>query len=422
MAGSIKPKQILDTLDAMLRVVTPDQPFQPLLAASIDPHAWRAVFVDHCKTLKKACKQAGASDATNEACDELHEFAATIYGDSYFDHFHATKYRDRDPQEFGPDDEFFASNLHWLHAERTAKPAITAIRERLRMLEEEWAEACGTLSRCLTEGKTAAVFPAALALAGTKTKKKTVLDWLSPARPGPGQERRAREKRVHAEVFVTETLLRHIKAAIKQAFPEKGGKGVRQEASKKIGDAAARVLASYHLQSGWETLRTHAAAVVALVGLLAEVRKSLTKSSKRSQPTDLNGLPLLESLRRISPEVLDPDLRKRWDTHLKNPAQKQAVISSMNMLAEGYAAIGQDTLGKRLRAASKEDTATGWTDKAEERLRELGSDMLAVHGSENWILPPTSAKKGGEFRKPRKGYGWLVNPLLVLWEPVYKGL
>jgi len=422
MAGSIKPKQILDTLDAMLRVVTPDHPFQPVLAAPIDPHAWRAVFVDKCKTLKKACKQAGASNKIQEACDELHEFAATLFGDSYFDHFHATKYPDRDPQEFGPDDEFFASNLHWLHAERTAKPAITAIQERLRVLEDGWVEACGKLSRCLTEGKYAAVFPMLLALAGTKTKKKTVLDWLSPASPGPRQERRAREKRVHAEAFVTETLLRHIKAAIEQAFPEKGSKGVRQEASKRIGGAAARVLASYHLQTGWETLRTHAAAVVALDGLLAEVRKSLTKSSKRSQPTALHGLPLLESLRRIPPDVLDPPLRKRWDTHLKNPAQMQAVISSMFMLAEGYAAIGKNTLGKRLRAASKGAAATGWTDKAEERLRELGSGMLAVHGSGNWISPPTSAKKGEGFRKPRKGYGWLVNPLLVLWEPVYKGL
>lgn len=422
MAGSIKPKDILATLDAMLRVVTPDHPFQPVLAASIDPHVWQAVFVQHCTAINTACKQDGANEATRKACDELHEFAATLYGDSHFDHFHAARHKDRDPEEFGPDHEFFGNKPHWLDASREAKPAVALIEDRIASLDDRWKKTCNSLSLRLEEGPYASVLPAVLELAGADTRKKWGPDWLSPPLPGPNHKRRSQEARLDAEVFVIEILLPNLEAAVNQAFPSPEHRGVRQQAKNRLKNAAADVLATYHLRHGWRTLLGHATAAAALRGLLDKAREALTNNRRRTEPIHLTGKRLLESLRRVPPETLDPLLKREWDRHLSDPEQLEAVICSLHLLSDGHTAISQDMLGEQLRTASKKATSTGWIDKAEERLWKLRSDMLAIHAAENWIHQSISANKVPGFRKPRKEYGWLVNPLLVLWDNVYKAL
>lgn len=421
MAGSIKPKEILATLDAMLRVVTPDHPFQPVLAASIDPHVWRAVFVQQCKTLKNACKEAAASDTLQEACGDLHEFAATLYADSYFDHFHADDNPDRDAEEFAPDQDFFDNNPRWLTAKREARPAAALIQDRVVSLDDRWKKTCNSLSLRLEEGPYASVLPAVLELAGADTRKKWGQDWLSPPLPGPNHERRSQEARLDAEVFVIEMLLPNLEAAVNQAFPSPEHRGVRQQAKNRLKNAAADVLATYHLRHGWKTLLGHATAAAALRGLLVKARKALTNNSRRTEPLHLTGKRLLASLRRISPETLDPLLKRKWSEHIGDPAQREAVICSLHVLSDGHTAISQDMLGEQLRKVSQTAKDTGWTDKAEERLWKLRSDMLAIHGAENWIHQSIEANAPG-FRRPRKEFGWLVNPLLVVWDEIYKAL
>jgi hypothetical protein len=413
MAGSIKPKQILDTLDAMLRVVTPDHPFQPVLAASIDPHAWRAVFVDHCKTLKKACKQAGANNKIQEACDELHEFAATIYGDSYFDHFHASKYPDRDPQEFGPDDDFFANNPHWLEAATEAQACKNWVQEQVRQIEKRWAKICRSLHRDLSSSRYAPILPAALSLSGSQTKPKMVLERLSLPPAGRDYEKRLLQNFRFTEVFLNDTFLPHLQDATKKVFPDSRHRSIRDISRKQLKKAASEILMACHLRSGWKTLLDHTVAATALAALVARARLSQPQNHDKTATSKQ----ILGSLQRLPDGILDKGLRQRWEEHLKDSNQLQAVVSALHIIEQGYAAVGKNTLGKYLRGAKQ---TSGVTDKADERLRKLGHQLMAVHGSENWIHPPRPLDQATKVRTPRAEYGWLANPLLILLASVRK--
>jgi hypothetical protein len=100
----------------------------------------------------------------------------------------------------------------------------------------------------------------------------------------------------------------------------------------------------------------------------------------------------------------------------------ETVKVAMQLLAHGHIEVGQGKLAKQLQANAESTKSSGWEDKAEERLRKLGTDMMAIHGAENWVHQAIGVSRSKEFRKPRDGYGWLINPLLVLWDPVYKSL
>ncbi len=441
-------RPLVSTLEAMLRVVTPDHPFQPVLAASIDPHTWQAVFVDRCKELAKVCEEARADDSLRRAQVELHDFVDTLFRESYFDCHHAAENPDRDATEFAPDDEFFERNSHWLKAKNESKPYHDLIQSRLTALKDRWESSCRKLANCLEIGPYASVLPVVLELARPREQAKPSakvakrkskanetakslstepgLNWLSPVEPGPNFEREVRFQRQSAEVFVSHTLLPTLDDGVSKAFPEKGarGRGIRQEAKKRLEKAASDVLACAHLQWGWETLLGHATTATALHALLSAVRRALPPLKAGSRPTALrqHGLPLLKALRQIPLKVLHTPLSERWAEHLKDPSQTETVALAMQLLAHGQTYIGQDLLGKRLQGNDKSDQSSGWKDKAKERLRKLGTDMMAIHGSENWIHQAIDVSRSREFCTPRNGYGWLVNPLLVLWDPVYKEL
>lgn len=414
MAGSIKPKQILDTLDAMLRVVTPDHPFQPVLAAAIDPHEWRAEFVKHCKMLVAAYKKPGASNKTQEACDELHEFAATLFGDSYFDKFHAKKYPDRDAQEFGPDDDFFANNPHWLEAATEAQACKDRVQEQVRQIDKRWAKTCRSLHRDLSpSSRYAPILPAVLSLSGSQTKQETVLERLSVPPAGRDYEKRLPQHLGFTEVFLNDTFLHHLEDAAKKVFPDSKHRSIRDTSRKQLKKAASEILMACHLRSGWKTLLDHTVAATALAALVARMRQSQPKSPG----TTATNKQILGSLQKLPDGILDKGLQQRWKEHLKDSNQLQAVVSALHIIEEGHAAVGKNTLGKYLRNAKEK---TGQADKADERLHKLGNELMAIHGSEKWIHPSRPLDQATKVRKPRPGYGWLVNPLLSLFEPVRK--
>jgi hypothetical protein len=77
----------LAVVEAMLRLITPDHPFQPVLAAAIDRPAWEALFAKACEDLAAASEGFTPEDPQREACRDLHEFAATIFAPAYFHRF-----------------------------------------------------------------------------------------------------------------------------------------------------------------------------------------------------------------------------------------------------------------------------------------------------------------------------------------------
>lgn len=420
MAGITKPKEILATLDAMLRVVTPDHPFQPVLAASIDPNAWRAVFVQQCKMLKEAYKDDTNTDL-QLACEELHDFAATIFRDSYFKHFLSAQHPDRDAEDFAPDNEFFETNPHWLGALSKAQPGLSEAKNRLKEMESGWADACRALHHHLKHTY-APILTAVIAESSSNTTRDSALDWLSAVdAAAPDRDRKSRDNRVMAEVFLSDQLLPHLEAAALQTFPATEDRSKRQTARTTLGRAASHAMACQHLRSGWETLLGHTTAATALEQLIAPLKRAVAKRANQSasQPTRSQ---LFESLRHLPPEVLDERLRRRWEKHLTDPKQLQAVRLSLQLLAFESNYVGKNALGKRLQAAANAIDNKGFTDKADVLLHTLGSVLIAIHGSENWIPSNAAPKNPEHFRKPRDGFGWLVNPLLVLWDSVYKDL
>ena len=89
----------------MLRLLTADQPFQPILAASVDLTAWQAIFTNECKHLLEDAKRQAVPPETLKPFEELRDFTAELFAAAYSVRFQADDYPDREPGEFLLDDD-----------------------------------------------------------------------------------------------------------------------------------------------------------------------------------------------------------------------------------------------------------------------------------------------------------------------------
>jgi hypothetical protein len=422
----------LAVVEAMLRVIKPDQPFQPVLAASIDRAAWEALFVKACEDLATASHELPPADPRRQASCDLHDFAATIFAPAYFHRFQRPHSPDHDPQDFAPDPEFFDNDARWLRATSQAETARDLIAHKLSAVDERWKNTCHEFVDDVQTshvGRDADLLGALIDSSGTSHARDTVLDWLTSVHEGAGSESQRRGIRLQLGAFIAGLRQRQLSVAVQRVLPSVAAaarmsaaiRSARQTLHKKLEKVLADMRACCHLREGWETLADYLITAHALSELVEPIRRLSAPDTPRQSDAPRSASAILASFSRLSEEILNRHLQNSWWEHLEQQSdQRETAVVSLKLMSEGIPAIGKNTLGRKLQDSTGSPSATGWTDKAEERLRALGEPLIAIHGSENWIPPPAPA--AGRYRRPRAGQGWLINPLIVIHPLIHRAM
>lgn len=414
----------LAVVEAMLRLITPDHPFQPVLAAAIDRPAWEALFAKACEDLAAASQDLPQEDPRRQACSDLHEFAATIFAPAYFHRFQSPLFPDHDPQDFAPDPEFFEEDERWLRAAAQAQAARDFLTEKFLDVDRRWKETCMAFKKVLTLShvdRDANLLTALLAVGDTAHERDVVIGWLNSAQEEAGNERERRSIRLQIDVFVAGLGSPQLEAAVQRvlstasASPAKPAsiRSARQTLRKKLEKAIADIRACSHLRQGWETLSDFLTTTQALAGLLELIRMESAPETPDRSDDPRSASSLFTAIGRLPQDILNHYLRGTWWEYLDQKAdQREAAVLALKLMREGVPAVGKNTLGRKLQVSADSQTSSGWIDKADERLRDLGEPLIALHGSENWIPPPAPAAGGP--RRARSKLGWLINPLIAL--------
>jgi len=420
----------LAVVEAMLRLITPDHPFQPVLAAAIDRPAWEALFVRACEDLVAASEGFTAENPRREACRDLHEFAATIFAPAYFHRFQSPLFPDQDPQDFAPSPEFLEADERLLRAASQTQAARDFLTDKFLDVDRRWKDTCETFEEVLTRSRVdrdANLLSALLASGDTAHDRESVLGWLNSAQEEAGNERERRRVRLQLDVFVAGLGSPQLEAAVQRVLSTASTspatpanvRSARQTLRKKLEKAIADIRACSHLRQGWETLADFLTTTQALAGLLERIRMESAPETPDRSDDPRSASSLFTAIGRLPQDILNHYLRATWWDYLDQQVdQREAAVLALKLMREGVPAVGKNTLGRKLQELADSQTSSGWIDKADERLRDLGKRLIAIHGSENWISPPAPAAGGP--RRPRPKLGWLINPLIV-FHPLIQG-
>jgi hypothetical protein len=434
------------TLRALLRLVDPESPFQPILLSSIDIVAWLALFgraaQQFGESLTKLPKTKSRS-AVLEACEPFLRLAATLSEGAEFHAFPPEGGHVDDIPEmalFDPDSAMQKEDADAIvHAMAAASQTFEASAEHRRLLCRTLSLAAGKLKQKL-EGPGGLL---RLMKAHCRTSRPfrrqytTLIDGLKAALAAmPDPEVTPWEKcqiRYTTLRYQLETdLLLQLEAVIKALCSPTAASARKPEALKTTTLRVVTAFLEAHglarsLDTGLVAVRYH----TLFRGLLAPVAAALHRFCNRA------GIPsqtprLIEDLRRLGPQVIKRDILTSWDTSLTETDHyaTEVILAALHQLerhpedSDGSAAdarrilgISDTDLARWLRSgtyagadprAEISKNRAAETKRAGRTLQYLRCVNGAFHDRRQWTPADSRNSRSTQHRL------WTVNPLLAV--------